>query len=189
MTEPEIPRCAAKKTNGEPCTQRPIRGGTVCATHGGRAPAVKAAAAVRLLQAKVGKELAQRSIEPVTDPLARYAELAGEVWAWLELCREQVNRLESWDYTDARLVQDAKAIVQVYERAIERAQKTLLDMLRLGLDAEALRQSRERPTRQQAETLVSVLQGVLDDLDLTAEQRARVPQVIADRVSAVQAAS
>lgn len=40
-------RCTAKSRTG-PCKRYAILGGTVCATHGGRAPQVKAAAAQRL---------------------------------------------------------------------------------------------------------------------------------------------
>ena len=45
---PEIPRCTAKTSAGNPCKQRPIRGGTVCATHGGSAPQVRRKAEERL---------------------------------------------------------------------------------------------------------------------------------------------
>lgn len=40
-----------------PCTQRPIRGGTVCGTHGGRSPQVKAAAQRNLAEAESRKHL------------------------------------------------------------------------------------------------------------------------------------
>jgi hypothetical protein len=41
-------RCTARRRNGTPCHNRPIRGGTVCRMHGGSAPQVKRAAQVRL---------------------------------------------------------------------------------------------------------------------------------------------
>jgi hypothetical protein len=43
--------CSARKTSGDPCKRRPINGGTVCASHGGRAPQVRAAAQRRILAA------------------------------------------------------------------------------------------------------------------------------------------
>ena len=42
-------RCAGHSSRtGLPCKKRPIKGGTVCQTHGGGAPQVKAAAEKRL---------------------------------------------------------------------------------------------------------------------------------------------
>ena len=43
--------CTAHKSNGEPCGRPPIRGGSVCATHGGSAPQVRKAANLRLAAA------------------------------------------------------------------------------------------------------------------------------------------
>ncbi len=43
--------CTARRSNGDPCKRRPIKGGTVCPTHGGSAPQTKAAAARRILAA------------------------------------------------------------------------------------------------------------------------------------------
>lgn len=73
-----------------------------------------------------------------------------------------------------------KATVQVYTAALAQMQKTLADMLRIGLSAEALRAAKERPSREQAEALQRVIDGLLGGLDLSAEQRAKVPAALAD---------
>lgn len=46
----EVPAvyCTARKTNGDPCRKRPIKGGNVCNKHGGSAPQVRAAALRRI---------------------------------------------------------------------------------------------------------------------------------------------
>lgn len=61
-------RCSARRTNGEPCKRWAIVGGTVCATHGGRAPQVKDAARRRVL------ELAPLALEVAEDLLFGVAE-------------------------------------------------------------------------------------------------------------------
>lgn len=44
-------QCTAKsQTTGNRCTKAPIKGGTVCATHGGSAPQVRRKATLRLLE-------------------------------------------------------------------------------------------------------------------------------------------
>lgn len=43
-------QCTAKNRRGERCEKAPIKGGTVCKTHGGSAPQVRRKAALRLLE-------------------------------------------------------------------------------------------------------------------------------------------
>lgn len=43
-------KCTGLKTDGQPCTRWAVRGGNVCATHGGSEPATRAAARRRLLE-------------------------------------------------------------------------------------------------------------------------------------------
>ena len=66
----ETPQCTATSSrSGKRCRRQPIKGGTVCATHGGRAPQVVAAAQRRL----VAMEAAGVVIVCATGrPLARY---------------------------------------------------------------------------------------------------------------------
>jgi ribosomal protein L12E/L44/L45/RPP1/RPP2 len=44
------PQCSAKRTNGLPCKNAPIRGGATCYRHGGAAPQVREKANQRLLE-------------------------------------------------------------------------------------------------------------------------------------------
>lgn len=187
-------QCSAKsKQTGLQCKARAIEGGKVCRAHGGSAPAVRAKAAERLLQARVASELSQRGWDPITDPLTAYADLVGEVWAFKELCREQLNQLEQWDVALGSFVaspdedglsefrataEQVRALVSLYERALDRARGSLVDMMRLGLDAQALKQAKERPSREQAEAFQRVLEQLLSGLELSADQRAAVPGLL-----------
>lgn len=154
-----------------------------CKLHGGSLPVVRAKAKERILEAEVRGELTQRGWGQVTDPLGAFADLAGEILAFKELCREQINALSVWVGFDKDEMEYARALVVVYERALDRSAKTLVDMLRLGLDAQALRQAKERPTREQAEAFSRILDHLLADLALTDDQRARVPAALAAAIS------
>jgi hypothetical protein len=48
--DPVARQCSARRTNGEPCRNSAIRGGSVCARHGGSAPQVRAKANRRLIE-------------------------------------------------------------------------------------------------------------------------------------------
>ena len=174
-------RCKARsKGSGEQCKRSPVAGADVCLAHGGAAPQVRAKAAERLLTTRIRGELAKAEITPITDPAAAYADLAGEQWAFKELARQQIEVLEAWHSWSEGAGEQIKATVQVYTAALAQMQKTLADMLRIGLSAEALRAAKERPSREQAEALQRVIDGLLGGLDLSAEQRARVPAALAD---------
>lgn len=168
--------CGAKTRSGAPCKTAPVDGADRCRMHGGNTAKAKE----RALTAMLAGELKRMDFEPMTDPLGAYADLAGEVWAFKELCREQINRLTTWVGFTKDEEEHARALVVIYERALDRASKMLHEMLRLGLDAQALRQAKERPSREQAEAFSGVLDRLLGELGLSDEQRDRVPAALAD---------
>lgn len=51
VLEAETVYCSARRSNGDPCKRRPMNGGSVCATHGGRAPQVRRRAEERIREA------------------------------------------------------------------------------------------------------------------------------------------
>lgn len=172
--------CGAKTRSGEPCRQRPIRGGTRCRMHGGSTPRALAKANRRVIEARIQGELEARGWEALADPVAAYADLAGEIWQWKEIARAHIADLQTWATVNIVTgVDEVSALVQIYERALERAQRSLADMLRIGLTAEHLRQARERPTLDQAQAFQRVLDQLLEQLQLTDAQRALVPQALA----------
>jgi len=144
--EVEIPQCTGHTRSGERCTKRPIVGGTVCYTHGGATEQVKAKARERLLHAKLNGELVKLGWEPVIDPISKYAEVGGEVLAFKDLARERVNELAGKWETPAEgfIAEDTRAAVQVYERALDRAERTLARMIGIGFTAHAHRLAEDR---------------------------------------------
>ena len=133
-------RCTAVSSRtGEPCRRWAIVGGSVCAVHGGTAPTVRAKAQERALEVQLNGELQRRGWEPVTDPVAWYMDVAGEVQAFLEVCREAVGDLHSIGYTDRIGTENVRAALTLYERALDRAQRTADQMLARGIEAKAAR--------------------------------------------------
>lgn len=177
-----IETCTATARSGSRCQKRPEPGQRVCRMHGGASPAAREKAAERLLEARIRGELQQAEIRPVTNPIGELATLGGEVLVWLDLCRRNLEHLHSWEYTDAKGVEDVRAYIAVYERALDRAVVTMERMARLGLDAETLRRQlqieAERPSREQAAGLQRILSAVLAGLDLTADQQQAVPGLL-----------
>jgi hypothetical protein len=135
--------------------------------HGGLAPRVQAKARAVQLRARINGELQALGWKPVTDPIPRYAELAGETLAFKDLARDRINELGSWEHASEFDAQDIHAAVKVYQWALEQSERILARMSSLGLTAEILRESlhleAERPTREQVATLTAVLDNVLAD--------------------------
>jgi len=82
-------RCTAHRTDGAPCRAWAIRGGRVCAAHGGRAPQVREAARRRLESAALTRYLYRRCL-PLADasPAAWASSVLGsdmERMAWADL--------------------------------------------------------------------------------------------------------
>jgi hypothetical protein len=73
--------CTAKSKRG-PCKQYAIRGGTVCKTHGGSAPQVKRAAALRLLA----------MVDPALDVLKRGMDKRAPLAVQLKAACEVLDR-------------------------------------------------------------------------------------------------
>jgi hypothetical protein len=127
------------------------------------------------LRARINGELEALGWEPVTDPIPRYAELAGETLAFKDLARERINELGSWEQANEFDSLDIHAAVKVYQWALEQSEKILGRMSSLGLTAEILREAlhleSERPTREQVATLTAVLDKVLLDPRVSVDPR------------------
>jgi hypothetical protein len=173
-------RCGARTRDGGSCTQWPVKGTTRCKMHGGLAPRVQAKTRAMQLRARIDGELQALGWKPVTDPIPRYAELAGETLAFKDLARERINELESWEHDGTFETLDIHAAGKVYQLALEQSERILGRMSSLGLTAEILREAlhleAERPTREQVATLTTVLDKVL------ADPRVSVDRAVARRV-------
>lgn len=112
-----------------------MQGAFVCSAHGGKAPQVKAAAEERLLQERAQRELARFSgAAPVINPLEALQALAGEADAWKRACEERVQELQAVRFTSSLGIEQLRAEVGMYERAVARCESLCAAMARLGID-------------------------------------------------------
>ncbi len=166
-----VPRCQGHaKTTGKQCRARAIAGGTVCKkNHGGAAPQVMAAAAVRVIEAKAAAAVRDLTGRPVDDPVLELLRVAGETIALKDLLRGEVERLSSLETYSASQGEEVRALLRAFERALDRCGRFLVDINRLGLEAK--RVQLEAAT---AAALVAVFREVLDLAGLSVEQWAVV---------------
>jgi hypothetical protein len=128
-------RCSAKAHHspGGRCYTRPCRDQKRCRMHGGTSPRAKERAARERTEKRMRSAVALHDMGPVHDPLTALKNLAGEVLAWKDAMREQVEGLNTLSYS-TDYGETAKAIVQLFERSMERAADVLTKIARLNID-------------------------------------------------------
>lgn len=153
--------CAARRSNGEPCRKPPIKGGTVCSTHGGSAVQVKRRAAER-----VAVERAERAVDRLG--LRRTGLTAAE------LLQETVERAGAdLEYLAGKAAGGDAAYVDAYLLVLDRASRIAKASLDAGVQ-EKLASLDAARVALSADALVSVLDRALVAAGLDAGQVAAV---------------
>lgn len=199
MAAAGYPTCGGKKRQGEGNCTRPAGWGTDhagsgrCKLHGGCSPAS------RIRGQRVAAEQAVKTyglaldVSPTDALLEEVRWTAGHV-AWL---RERVQEVEqqalTWGMTQ-RVEQSATEFpgVNVTESAspsvwldlYQRERKHLLDVCKAAISA-GIEERRVRLAEHQGSLLASVIRAILNDLSLSPEQTARVPEVVPRHLRAV----
>lgn len=162
---PDGRKCSAHISSGlhkgRPCDKWAIRGATVCGSHGGSSPRVRAAAAVNEAEKSIAVTLGRLQITPVDNPLTALAELAGEILAWKRLAAEKVAELRTLETWNPETGEAVRASVIVFERAMDRAVTVLATIARLKIDERLA-----AITAEQADAVVEMLMGALADAGL-----------------------
>jgi hypothetical protein len=128
-------KCKAQsKRTGMRCRAWSIHGGEVCKNHGGQAPQVKAKAAQRLVVLAAERAIRGKAFSPVGNPLTALAEVAGEVTAFKDYLREQVNDLRDLSSTDDKGAEQVDALLSAYERGLDRTVSALATIAKLNID-------------------------------------------------------
>lgn len=173
-------RCSAKsKQSGEQCKRWASPGATVCATHGGKAPQVRAAAERRLAAAEAERAAVTFGLPRDVDPHAALLEelhrTAGHV-SWLSTLVAELDRENLSQYTEAG--RRPSVWVELYQTERKHLAAVATACLRAGIE-----ERRVEIAQQQADVLVAVLRGVLADLGVA--DRPDVNQVVARHLRAV----
>ncbi len=167
---PHAHRCNGRRRDGEPCTNRPMTGSTVCRMHGGSAPQVKAKAAERVAQQEFDQEmtrtLARLQVAPVDNPLTVLAQLAGQAVAFKDALAERVNELSSIRYEDLKGSEQLRSEVALWERALDRCERFVTSMARLKIDDRLA-----KVEEAQVEVLLAALDAGLLAVDVDPSRR------------------
>jgi hypothetical protein len=147
MEEKPKRRCIRPKSDGSPCRKAPIKGSTVCASHGGAAPQVRAAASRRVAEDEIRQGLARLDVEPVGDPFTELSKLAGQVVAWKDALAAKVNDLTQVRYEAMGAgTEQLRAEVALFERALDRCAAVLGLIAKLNIDERMARISDRQAT-------------------------------------------
>jgi hypothetical protein len=181
-------KCTGHKSDGsgQPCANWPMRGQKVCHAHGGRAGQNRKAAAERLADQAVRSLASTYGLPIETTPdqaiLDEVHRTAGHV-AWLQAQVQALTRGELvWGITkvkeggdDAGVTEEAvpHALLRLYQEERKHLVTVCAAALRAGIE-----ERRVKLAEQQGALVAQVIRAVLNDLELTREQQARVPDVV-----------
>jgi len=171
---------------GPRCKKKIPAGQLVCFRHGNGSPRTRNKAMVRNAEAQARFQLKKRAeARGITRIQDIYEELemnAAEAAAFRQICFDRVEALkDDWRYSSSAGEQ-LRAEVALYERAMDRANKFLMDMARLGIA-----EKRVKIAETQALLLVGVIQNVLGRLDLTRDQKRIAATVVPEELRAIAA--
>lgn len=181
-----MPKCVGHNNRGEPCGRDAIAGGTVCQTHGGSAPVVKARAAVRAEVMRWGlRDVAADPGEVLLRLVTQSARRADLYAEELERITTAADTLEEALIGDSRvLVGDELAKVGEFIRGfavLEAQERDRCANFAAKAVAAGLEERMVRLAERQGALLADVIRKVLDDPDLglSSDQRRVASQVAA----------
>ena len=134
----------------------------------------------RQLPRTVGERLSAPS--PIAPPEVEVLKLAGEMREWTGIMREKISELNHFDVTDAAGIEHARALVELYERAIDRYSELIQFMIKIGV--------RERVVaiqEQQGQALALLVLGLITNpqLNLSGDQIDLARELFAERARAM----
>jgi hypothetical protein len=206
---PDERRCTAhySPTNPDPgkvgkrCVCWAMKNQRICSFHGGRTPRNLAAAARRTAEGKALKIVQTYGIKittTATDALLDEVQWTAGHVAWL---RERVQEIEKysgnsdsenplvWGVTRRKEGGDDRGTTEeaapsVWLKLYQTERNHLLKVCEAAIRA-GVEERRVRLAESQGALLVQVIKAILGDLDLTADQQARIPDIVPRHLRAV----
>lgn len=138
--ELESGKCGGKTRAGNNC---PLKAGQGtdhvgvgrCKHHGGATRSHRQAATRILTEQRIttmfGKDY---DTTPITDPLAAFAALAGQVTGWMRTMESLVAELNRPGYASEMAGEQVRAEVQLFERSMDRCERVLGTYAKLNID-------------------------------------------------------
>lgn len=173
---------ATSNRTGERCKRSPIKGGTVCSTHGGRAPQVALAAARRTVMAEAQSIVAKYdgSFPELEDAAGALMQVASEYLVLKDVLRDRANELTEIAHTTKQGEQQVAACLTAYLSALDHIADILVKINKIPALTD-----RSQVAEQDYRTLVAaVRQGVFSSPHLDHEQKRDLMQTIGNLVQA-----
>lgn len=154
------------------------------ATSGERLMIKEESSAMIVKEAQLPATVGQRLSSPssIAPPEVEVLLLAGEMKEWAAVMRERISDLSSFDITDAAGVEHARALVELYERALDRYSELIQFMIKIGV--------RERVVaiqEQQGQALASLVLSLITNpqLNLSTAQIDLARAIFSERARAM----
>ena len=154
----------------------PHKGVGNCKYHGGSTRNHIVKAERQIVEAEV-RTIAEQMGEPATvgDPYVELYRLTGKIKQWEIIATAKMAELQDLTITDRQGVERARAMVEIWERAVDRASSTYINLTKLGL-----MQHKAQLEADHARLLHKIVTSVIEDhtLALTDAQLATAKRLL-----------
>jgi hypothetical protein len=166
-----------------------MTGGTVCGSHGGRLPRVRAAAQRNQVEtearAKAAKTLTAQGVSGADlNPVEALFDIAAEIITFKQTVNGMLAELQASNWRrDHRAGEQVNSLVTIFERSLDRTAKILVELNRLGLE-----DRRVRIAERDLALVGNALLTALDRAGISGQQRTEVIGYLQDELHAAQVA-
>jgi hypothetical protein len=161
----------------------------VCQAHGAGTSLSKRTSQRREVTEKlvdsVQKILDEQDFPVISDPFTALAELAGEILAFKNILRDKVNELTDWRSYGGVAGEQVDVLIQTYERALDRTERTLSKMSSLDL-TERIAHLHARIDETTVKMIDKAMKNALGRVDVTDDQKDTILRVLGEELRDAQ---